>query len=143
VNPLTTHQHTPPTGTTSSAVDQPHHPEPTTTDQPLIRRHDLEVPVNVIAALTPPSVRQQVQLIAHHDTAARPHSRPGLTDAVWHTDLAVLAGAMHGTRTTITRDHASHHRPHSRPGRAGVQARPHTPLAEQHPRPALLIGNPS
>jgi len=133
VNPLTTHQHAAPTSTTSSTVEQPHRREPTATEQLLIRQHDLGVPVDVIAAVTHPTVRELRQLIARHGTATQPHSGPNLTHALWHTDLAILTGALHGTRTTITLGHTPHRR-RRRTGRPSFKARLGTLLIEQHPR---------
>lgn len=131
MNPLTTHQHAGPTGTTSSAVEQRHRLESTATEQLPLRQHELGVPVDVTAAVTPSSVRELMQLIARHGTAARPDSGLGLTDALWHIDLAVLTGAMHGARTTITLDHDRH--PAHAPLRCGYMSVAQDALASMTP----------
>ncbi|CAL9677662.1 hypothetical protein SUDANB95_07989 (plasmid) [Actinosynnema sp. ALI-1.44] len=104
------------------------------TDRLLVRQHELGVPVDVIAAVTRPSVQELKQAITDCGAATRP--RGGHTPAdvtLWNTDLAVLAGAVHGTRTTVAVGRAAHRR-RRRSGKVGFKERLRLLVDQDHRR---------
>jgi len=126
VNTPVTHQDTTSPATTPSAVTRQPRLAVPEAEQLLLYQHTLGVPLGILAAVTRPSLSELTQVVDATGSTGRPHHSPTVSDdTLWHTDLAILAGAIHSTRTTVTLGATAEPRRRRGAGEPGVRRRGH------------------